>query len=654
MKPAECSAARGWSERVLEGLWLVAAVFVPLAINPWGTNAFELPKVLLLRLLTILMGLAALGHVLGGRGRPAAPGSRPSMLVLGPALLFGLVLAGATVFSVDPRASLWGSYERQQGLLAAVAYLVLFLLTATGLRCREQVRRLLLALVWGSAPVVAYGLIQAAGLDPLPWRTDAASPVLATLGRSNFLASYLVLVIPLTAACWALARCRGRRHWPYLLLIAAQLACLALTQARAGWIGLGVAVLASLLAWALAVSDWRPALAAILLALCGIGFVFLLNVSQGPLSSLAQLPGLDRLAGLFDSGAGSTAARLTTWRATLPLIAERPWLGYGPETMRPVFARVFPPELVYYEGRHILVDRAHNLWLDVGISSGLAGIAAFAALAAGFGLVVWRGLRRSGSSEARTLWIALVAAVAGHLADLHFGFSLTGSTTVFWLVLAVAAALPKLEGLEQEAAGFPVRSMDRTALLYLLPPAVAGLILIGLVCVRPLLADVAYAQGGLVASQRAVRLWPLEPAYRLELARAWTQQGSRALAAEQLDAAVALSPGDPRIWAEQGEIDALWGEVDPGEFEGAERDYRRAIDLAPNVAAYHVALGLILARQGRLDEGLAQVERAVDLDATDFVAYRHLADLYQARGQEREASWARQQAERWERETAIP
>jgi Tfp pilus assembly protein PilF len=248
------------------------------------------------------------------------------------------------------------------------------------------------------------------------------------------------------------------------------------------------------------------------------------------------------------------------------------------------------------------------------------------------------------------------------MADLQFGFGLTGSWTVFWLVLGLAGALARskvelpgaAETARVEGDVLPVRFRAGSAFPYLLPPALAGLVLIGLVCVRPLLADVAYAHGGLAASQRAVRLWPLEPTYRLGLARAWSQQGDRALALEQLEAAVALAPGDPRIWAERGEIHALWGEGIPAEFEQAEAAYRRATALAPNVATYYVALGLVLARQGRLTEGLAELERAVELDVTDFVAYRHLADLYQAGGKEVEAAWARQQADRWERETAMP
>jgi O-antigen ligase/Tfp pilus assembly protein PilF len=637
----------------LEAIWLAAAVAVPLAFNPWGGSGFELPKSALLRVLVLLMGLAALVWAIETWGGPGhSPPRRPATPLLWPVLAFGLALALATVLSVNPRASLWGSYERQQGLLTLGAYLALFLLTATGLRTRAQAERLWAALVWGSAPVVAYGLLQAAGLDPLDWRTDAASPVLSTVGRANFLGSYLVLMVPLTAGRALLVR----RRWPYLLLLAGQLACLALTQARGGWVGLGAAALTFGLAWALASHDRRLALAALVLAALVVGLVTLLNLPNGPLAPLARRPGLNRLATLTRTDAGSTAARLTTWRATLPLVTARPWLGYGPETMRTVFVRVFPPQLVYYQGRHVTVDRAHNLWLDLGMGVGLSGVVAFGALLVGFGRLAWRGLRTASDRCERVAWVALAAAVVGHLADLQFGFDLTASATVFWLTLALGASLGR--GLVSSVLGRAIPSKPTALLPYSLP-ALAVLALIGLLCLRPLLADVAYwksqettrsLEERQTAGVQAVRLWPLEPAYRLGLAWVLMQGANFTAAGAQLAAADRLSPDDPRIWAARGELYAHWGEVEPGRYVQAEAAYQRALELAPNVATYHTALGLVLAKQDRLEEGTAELERAVALDATDGVAYRHLASLYQVLGRDAEADWARRETLRWSRE----
>ena len=634
--------------RALEAAWLTAAGAVPLVLNPWGANSFELPKVMLLRALILLMGLAVLVRAIEGWGRGRqARGDQPRVPLLVPALAFGLVLVAATVLSVNRRASLWGSYERQQGLLTLGAYLALFSLTAINVRARAQAERLWVALIWGSAPVVAYGFLQAAGLDPFDWRTDAASSVLSTIGRANFLGSYLVLVIPLTVGRVLLAR----RRWPYLFLLAGQALCLILTQARGAWVGLGAAVVVLGLAMGVATRSRRLAGATVAAAVLAVGLVAVLNLPSGPMAPLAQLPGLDRLAALARTDAGSTAARLTIWRATLPLVAARPWLGYGPETMRPVFARVFPPQLVYYQGRHVAVDRAHNLWLDLGMSAGLAGIVIFGWLLVAFGRLSWRGLRHASGQRERVEWAALMAAVAGHLVDLQFGLALTASASSFWLTLALGAALGR--GLIR--AG-PLRASSSALLLPSLPPALAVLALGGLLCVRPLLADVSYWQsqrGDLplmqrqVAGGKAVRLWPLEPTYRLGLAWTDLEGGGFAAAEAQLAAAGRLSPDDPKVWAAQGELYARWGEVEPGRYAQAEAAYLRALELAPDVATTHTALGLVLAQQGRLAEAVAELERAVALDATDGVAYGYLADLYLALGRETEAARARQEAARW-------
>lgn len=121
-----------WADWVIEAGWLTAALLVPLALNPWGYSSFELPKALLLRALVLLMALAALVRAVEGGGQHSLPP------LFWPALALGLTYALATALSANPRVSLWGSHERQQGLLTLLAYLFLFGLTADGLRRRAQ------------------------------------------------------------------------------------------------------------------------------------------------------------------------------------------------------------------------------------------------------------------------------------------------------------------------------------------------------------------------------------------------------------------------------------------------------------------------------------------------------------------------------------
>ena len=136
---------------LLEWGWLAAAVGLPLLVNPWGALPFELPKALLLQGLALCMALIATILTLEGCLDWHLKGLR---VVLGSVLALGLVLGAATIFSRNPRTSLWGSYIRQQGLLTNLSYLVLFTIVACQLRTERQAARLTRVLVWSSAPIV--------------------------------------------------------------------------------------------------------------------------------------------------------------------------------------------------------------------------------------------------------------------------------------------------------------------------------------------------------------------------------------------------------------------------------------------------------------------------------------------------------------------
>jgi tetratricopeptide (TPR) repeat protein len=196
-----------------------------------------------------------------------------------------------------------------------------------------------------------------------------------------------------------------------------------------------------------------------------------------------------------------------------------------------------------------------------------------------------------------------------------------------------------------------------------LPLALAFAVLLGMLTVRPLLADHAYWLGlrqnpgsaaALSAFVEAKRQWPIEPTYQVALAQSYWTSSQPAAAASEAVSAAQSRPEDARLWAAAGDILARWGTTEPEHYAEALAAYRRALDLSPNTAAYYTALGLILAESGRLEEGIAAVEQAVALDATDAVAYGHLASLYSAAGQPEKAGWATAQAQRWSGKAAGP
>lgn len=206
-------------EKVIETGWLAALILVPVFFNIYSARTFEPDKLTLMRSIVLLMALAWLVKVAEmGVGRPMADGNGETIdtasdgkvregirrLLDAPLFLPTLLLVFAyiisTIFSISPKVSLWGSYQRLQGTYTAFSYLVIFALMATHLRTRAQIDRLVTTVILTSLPVGLYGIIQHYGLDPLPWAGDVTSRVASNLGNAIFVASYLIMAIPLTLA----------------------------------------------------------------------------------------------------------------------------------------------------------------------------------------------------------------------------------------------------------------------------------------------------------------------------------------------------------------------------------------------------------------------------------------------------------------------
>jgi O-antigen ligase len=548
----------------IEAIWLALIAGLPVCFSPWGRNLFELPKAALLWTLVAVAGAIWLW----GWRRSVSRRRLWSLAVLAYFAALGLAFA----FSSNRTLSAVGSADRMYGLLSQLACLGLFLLVALHLHRQDQAGRLMDVLVWASVPVVAYGLIQGAGLDPLPWRTEGP-PAMSTLGRSNFLGAYLVLVVPVTLVLAWQVRAWARRMALCLLLLA-QLACLAVTDSQAAWLGSAAAcgVLAAIAAW----RRGRRRLAVGGLALGGAGLLAVVV-------ALFLLPGLT----------GSLGSRGTIWRATTALIARQPVLGHGPETLAQAFTRVSPAELVYTQGRAVRVDRAHNLVLDTLATTGLAGLVTYGLLVGVCLATGIRALLRATDARRRATLAAYLAAAAGHLVETQFSFEVLTTAAIFWMLLGTLVS-PWAEGWEGEASAAIGMTGGATAEREPAPAGqgrwlrrarrlaarLASLVLVASVVSASLLILAADTVAGGVnrsgtpaelresieAMETAVLLWPRQPSYHLHLSWLRFQAAQRSAdpvsgyrAAEAaLDAARQLTPDDYLVWAGYGELYAAW------------------------------------------------------------------------------------------------
>lgn len=206
-------------EKVIEAGWLAALILVPVFFNIYSARTFEPDKLTLMRSITLVMALAWLVKVAetgmagavsnssgGGQDEQAEAETRQGVRKLLdiplflPTLLLVLSYIISTLFSISPKVALWGSYQRLQGTYTALSYIVIFALMATHLRTQAQVDRLVTTVILTSLPVGLYGIVQHYGLDPLPWAGDVTRRVASNLGNAIFVASYLIMAIPLILA----------------------------------------------------------------------------------------------------------------------------------------------------------------------------------------------------------------------------------------------------------------------------------------------------------------------------------------------------------------------------------------------------------------------------------------------------------------------
>ncbi len=667
----------------VEACWLAAVFLVPLAVNPWGFN-YGLPKVAVFRGLTLLM-LAA--HLLALAWSPTLPDPRrrlrhplvlPILLVAGAALL-------STVTSLSPRISFVGSYHRQQGAYLAICFVLWALLVATHLRTPAQRCRLTMAIALGGSIVALTPFIEALRWreNPFTWRPGGS------LGNPIFLGAYLIMTIPFTLAqgISSFGTPRRWRGWRALtsLALVLQVFALLVTQSRGPWVGMvvGVALFVALVLWP---TRRRLVLGGLAVGVFLVGGLLAgLNLDVVPVERLSGLPYVGRVAGAIDTTKGTTRVRVVLWEMAGSVVTAwpevglkpdrlhvlRPVVGYGLDTASAVYTAAYPPELAHIEDPGAFWDRAHNEVLDVLTMRGWLGLAAWAVLGiacARRGLALWR----TAAGPVERAWAAApLAALAAHIVEVQFAFSITATTMMGWLCVAwLAAPSPSLSGASPMHARRAEVGQGLRWRIY----AVVGALLLALPVVwlegGALGADALVARARALdrAGQwkesvelydRALAVAPQQAMYHQFRAEAFynlahalpddeidLKAGLLKAASDGLARARQLEPLDVELYSNSGILHAYWSEIadDVGHLEMAVAFYHQAFRLAPTLARLRVDLGHVYHSHSRYEDALAQYDAALEIDPQFADAYYGAALAWESLGRSDLARQALQDA----------
>ena len=465
--------------RLLDGLlelgWLFILVGVPIFFNLRDYRTFEPDKIVLMRNTVLFMVVVLmikglyLAPINFGRwfGTQEAPPSgklledtrlalrqRPIFIA---ALVFGFVYILATITSIAPRISFWGSFDRLEGTYTYLTYITLFLILGSHVRSWNQVERIVSVIILASVPVAAYSWLQHFHNDPFVW-ADGSQTALrtpSTMGNPIFLAAGLLMAVPFTLYRLALSVLRlikmdlqditgSEQLWGalatvgYLVALCLQLGGIGFSGSRGPALGL----LAALVVFGFAVAlarhiTWLTRLsvaAAVLLALVFGATNTVLQTSNTPGA------GFSRFLHLLPSESGTSEVRSLLWKSAPGLVAQHPILGCGPEVLIFCWYPHYPAALRTVELANAAPDRSHDEEIDILLTTGIVGEISYLALLVTAGWTMVRLLRRARGLREVLLASALFGAFIGHIVEGATGIAFSDTLLLLWTIMALPVA----------------------------------------------------------------------------------------------------------------------------------------------------------------------------------------------------------------------
>lgn len=349
---------------------LLYATITPFVYSSSGANPFEFPKFIL----TIIVAQILAVFLLFNRHDFRIDFLTKLIFI------FMLIVFISNMFGSDPRISLFGSSWRYQGFLLLISGLI-FYLTARQIKRPDFIEK---GIIISALGLLIISVIQNLMLNIGTNITNYNGRIIATLGNPNFLGAYLVITLPFILFS---------NIKLYLKIILSGLIFIGifLSESRSALIAFFVLVLIYIFNKVEIKGIYKVLIA---IALISTLFIVINNFSIFERTSI------------WDN-------RSIIWQNGIDAIPTSPFIGIGQEN----FETIFPKNLNFY------VDNAHNIFIEIALSSGAIGLILFI-------LILYKGFKRS-EMKYKSFLISFL--IIGFFNPLFIS-----GIILFWIVLGLA------------------------------------------------------------------------------------------------------------------------------------------------------------------------------------------------------------------------
>lgn len=405
---------------IIQIIIMMAICIVPFVITPGYRDVTQLAKILITQLLVSIITI--IWTIKESKKIELVKSNMRFHLLLG---IYFILLVISTMNAYKIEYALFGNPRWWEGIFALTTYILLALFTSYYFNISSNKINLMIV----SATLISfYGILQCFGIYivALPEVFISKEYVLSTMGNPNFLGSYLVLFIPLSMYSFMKSKKKI-----YIMAFSIMHLCLLMTKTRSAWLG----IIASIIVYIYFANKYKRFKRELfILVIIMLVITILFDISTGGLFVKRFLTIIQDFLSIVErkpeyNRAGSS--RVFIWERVVKLIYKKPFLGYGFDNLGLVFDKYFGVDVATTLGKRIWIDKAHNEWLQVAVSSGIPSMIIYI-------LFVLEVIRKSSKNLNKNMDILpIYSAVIGYLVQAFFNISVVSVAYIYWIYLGI-------------------------------------------------------------------------------------------------------------------------------------------------------------------------------------------------------------------------
>jgi len=540
---------------------------------------------------------------------------------------------------------------------------LLYFVIVNNIRGEKQINRVIGTVVLIGTALGIYGIFQYNGIDFSFWRGNIARlRVFGFFGNPGYFAGYLILPLSLTISLFFASKNRNRKIL-FLIGILAMVTAIILTFTRSSYPALGVSLIFMFSLFLLSrgkefIKENKKIFIFLLIVIILAASIFIIpNPLNKPGTAISQIKGrvsITQLINVFSSG-----RRIAIWKFTGMMIKDHPILGSGIGTYKYNTLRYQAKFFEQGDNRSIypygIADQAHNEYLQLWAELGTIGLAIFLWLIIAYFNYGIRYLKREKDEQKQGIMIGMMGAVVAFLIDSFIWFPLHLSTNVslLWLFIGLTIVM----GLEKKAGSV---SKPKRNNIYKFKPILYIIVIFWAVflCItvaRPFVACTYWYHGNREVNNqnydKAIKIYESGLKWDPYLGALYYNLGIISMRPDLYNTALTnfekatkyfdfpeLPQNIATIYLAKGELDKaidefkraisyqqnvqtmppLYSELGNAylkleRYEPAEAAFKDALKIDANYAVAHYGLASTYLKQNKIDEGLVELKKVVEL-----------------------------------------